>query len=137
MSLVPAQCRAARALLEWSQADLSAKSNVSAKTIADFERGKRGPLVNNLAAIVSAFEAAGVEFTNDGQPGVRLKKREESLSDLTEQIDHMRERVSADAEPSGPASPKKGMQQLRRARNKNELVKLKNRRTKLERRGKN
>jgi hypothetical protein len=29
---------------------------------------------NNLAAIQHALEAAGVEFTNGDQPGVRLRK---------------------------------------------------------------
>jgi hypothetical protein len=32
------------------------------------------PTVNNLTAIRAALEAAGVEFTNGDQPGVRLRK---------------------------------------------------------------
>ena len=39
MSLSPAQCRAARALLNWTQEDLVRNSKVTKKTIADFERG--------------------------------------------------------------------------------------------------
>ena len=29
---------------------------------------------NNIAAVRSALEAAGVEFTNGNQPGVRMKR---------------------------------------------------------------
>jgi transcriptional regulator with XRE-family HTH domain len=72
--LSAAQSRAARGLLDWSQAELATRSNLSESTIRDFEKGRRIPGVNNLAAIRAALEAAGVEFTNGGQPGVRMSK---------------------------------------------------------------
>ncbi|WP_202205796.1 helix-turn-helix domain-containing protein [Acetobacter persici] len=77
LDLTPAQCRAARALIEWSQEALSSAANVSRHTVKDFERGVRTPYPNNLAAIRSALEAAGVEFIpeNGGGAGVRLKKQ--------------------------------------------------------------
>jgi ribosome-binding protein aMBF1 (putative translation factor) len=65
--LSPAQARAARAWLEWSQADLAAKAHVGLSTIKDFEAGHRTPIQNNLAAIQAALEAAGVEFVADGK----------------------------------------------------------------------
>jgi transcriptional regulator with XRE-family HTH domain len=71
----PAQSRAARALLNWSQPDLVHASGVSVSTIRDFENGKRSPIGANLAALQRAFEVAGVIFideTGDG-PGVRLR----------------------------------------------------------------
>jgi transcriptional regulator with XRE-family HTH domain len=74
MTLSPEQSRAARGLLDWSQARLGARSNLSDSTIRDFEKGRRVPSVNNLAAIQRALEAAGVEFTNGDQPGVRMRK---------------------------------------------------------------
>jgi hypothetical protein len=37
-----------------------------------FEKGRRVPSANNLAAIRHAFEEAGVEFTDDGHPGMKL-----------------------------------------------------------------
>ncbi len=131
------QIRAARALLGWSQEELAVKSGVSYPTIARIEAadGKIGGRPDTAAKIISALELAGVEFTNGGQPGVRLNRQEDSAADLKQQIDHMQGRVSFD-EPRGPASPKRGMQQLRSAKSKNELVKLKNRRTRLERREK-
>jgi transcriptional regulator with XRE-family HTH domain len=73
MSLAPEHSRAARGLLDWSQAELASRSNLSESTIRDFEKGRRVPSVNNLSAIQRALEAAGVEFTNGGQPGVRLR----------------------------------------------------------------
>lgn len=67
----PALCRAARALLEWSQAELAAASHLGPSTVRDFEKGRRVPSHNNLMAIRQALETAGVEFTEDG--GVRLR----------------------------------------------------------------
>ncbi len=76
MSLTPEQSRAARGLLDWSQTELAARSNLSESTIRDFEKGRRVPSINNLAAMQRALEGAGVEFIaeNGGGPGVRLKK---------------------------------------------------------------
>jgi len=61
-------------LLDWSQAELAARSNLSESTIRDFEKGRRIPSINNLAAIRRALEAAGVEFIDGDQPGVRLSR---------------------------------------------------------------
>jgi transcriptional regulator with XRE-family HTH domain len=61
--------------MDWSQTELGARANLSESTIRDFEKGRRVPTVNNLAAIRTALESAGVEFTNGEQPGVRLRKR--------------------------------------------------------------
>ncbi len=44
---------------------------------ATFERGTSQPSIRILLAIQSALEAAGVEFLNHGQPGVRLKSKKE------------------------------------------------------------
>ncbi len=71
----PAQCRSARATLEWSQDQLEVASKVSRKTIADFERGIRKPYGRTMDAIKDALEQAGVEFIpeNGGGAGVRLR----------------------------------------------------------------
>ena len=74
MTLIPAQCRAARALLNWSQEELVARSKISKKTIADFERGATTPRSQTLAQITAAFQIAGIEFLNAGRPGVRLPR---------------------------------------------------------------
>jgi transcriptional regulator with XRE-family HTH domain len=72
--MTPDQSRAARGLLDWSQAELAARSNLSESTIRDFEKGRRIPSVNNLAAVRRALEAAGVEFIDGNHPGVRLSR---------------------------------------------------------------
>jgi transcriptional regulator with XRE-family HTH domain len=74
--LTPAQSRAARALVDWSQDKLAGASNLSESTIRDFEKGRRVPATNNLAAIRRALEAAGVEFKPDGS--LRLREAAET-----------------------------------------------------------
>lgn len=81
MSLTPAQCRAGRALLHWSQKDLDRAARVAQKTIADFELDKREPQERTLEALQAALEKGGVVFieggeaSEDGGPGVRLKRK--------------------------------------------------------------
>jgi transcriptional regulator with XRE-family HTH domain len=74
MAISPAQCRAARGLIAMDQADLAEAASVSRNVIIDFEKGRRVPTRNNLAAIQRVLEKAGVEFTNGDAPGVRLRK---------------------------------------------------------------
>jgi predicted transcriptional regulator len=75
MSITPAQCRAARGLVEMDQGTLADGALVSRSVIIDFEKGRRVPVRNNLAAIQRVLEAAGVEFTNGDAPGVRLRTK--------------------------------------------------------------
>lgn len=74
--LTAAQCRGARAMLGWKQAELCAAAHVSKMTLADFEGEKRTPHPRTLDAIRSALEAAGAIFIeeNGEGPGVRLRK---------------------------------------------------------------
>jgi len=69
-----AQLRAGRALLRWSADDLAAKSGVGLATIrrAELIDGKTKMTGPNESAVRAALEAAGIEFTNGGQPGVRV-----------------------------------------------------------------
>lgn len=62
----PAQLKAARALLGWSQADLARASQLAPSTVADFERGQRTPVANNLSAMRAALEGGGVQFRAGG-----------------------------------------------------------------------
>lgn len=73
--LAPEQSRAARGWLDWSQEELAKRANVSLSTVRDFEKGRRTPIGNNLAAMLGAIEAAGVlpVHNKEGQPlGVTL-----------------------------------------------------------------
>jgi transcriptional regulator with XRE-family HTH domain len=71
--ITPAQCRAARGLLYWTQSDLAEKAGVSAVTLRNFEHEKSGSHAASIAAIQRVLEAAGVEFEDKGH-GVRLSK---------------------------------------------------------------
>ena len=75
MKITSAQCRAARALISWSQGDLAEKAKVAAATIANFETDKRQPQARTLEAMREALEAGGVTFTNGSEPGVKLKAK--------------------------------------------------------------
>lgn len=73
--LNPDQCRAARAILGWSRADLAEACEVAPSTLADFEAGKRTPYRRTLADVRRAFEVAGVLFVSadlEGGCGVRF-----------------------------------------------------------------
>ena len=73
--LTAAQCRAARALIEWSVADLSQSSKVDSKTVEAFELRYRAPSDSDKRRIRLALEDGGVIFIpeNGGGAGVRLK----------------------------------------------------------------
>jgi transcriptional regulator with XRE-family HTH domain len=65
-TITPAQVKAGRALLGWSQGELAGKAGIATSTLADFERGQRSPVPNNLEAIKSALEGAGISFPAGG-----------------------------------------------------------------------
>jgi transcriptional regulator with XRE-family HTH domain len=67
------QSKMARAALGLGVRDLAELAKVSPDTIARLERGEE-LRERTVDAIRSALEAAGVEFTNGDQPGVRLRK---------------------------------------------------------------
>ena len=70
-----AQLRAARHLVSLSQADIAATTGLSLPTIKRAESERAVSVsADALAAIRAALEAAGVEFTDGDQPGVRLRK---------------------------------------------------------------
>jgi transcriptional regulator with XRE-family HTH domain len=73
VAISPEQVKSARELLGWSQGELAGKMGVSETAVSLFEREKRRLLVLDVSVLRGALEAAGVEFTNDGEPGVRLK----------------------------------------------------------------
>jgi transcriptional regulator with XRE-family HTH domain len=72
--MTSAQIRMARAAVQWSVRDLAEKSGVHRNTVTRVEAGgsAHGP---TLEALQRALEAAGIEFTNGDEPGVKLKKK--------------------------------------------------------------
>jgi predicted transcriptional regulator len=75
--LTPAQCRAARGLIDWSQMELAQRAGVGIVTIRQLEAGVHAPRRSTVDVVRRALEAAGVEFIeeNGGGAGVRLRKR--------------------------------------------------------------
>ena len=80
MAVFAAQSRAARALLGWSQDDLSQRSKVAKTTIATFEAGRTNPYGRTLDDLQEAFERAGVTFdmAKGNGDGVRFTERTDS-----------------------------------------------------------
>jgi hypothetical protein len=77
--ITPAECKAARGLLGWSRVRLAGRADdISEGTIRTFEDGYR-PTDRKINTIQRALEAAGVEFTNGGEPGVKLKAKATGL----------------------------------------------------------
>ncbi|MFG1357364.1 helix-turn-helix domain-containing protein [Xanthobacter pseudotagetidis] len=74
--MTPAQCRAARALLDLTQPALAQAASLGLSTVVDFERSRRAVSGEAIGAIRTALEAAGVEFIaeNGGGAGVRLRQ---------------------------------------------------------------
>ena len=72
------QIRAARGLLDWTQAELAKAAGLSEVAVKNLERGRTDPCVSTLTAIQEAFDRAGLVFldpgdTRNGGSGVRLK----------------------------------------------------------------
>ena len=76
------QLKAARALVDMDQGTLAAKAGLSINTIGAMEKRRGESLTSGydtIRAIMNVLEAAGVEFLNHGQPGVRLAKSVDQL----------------------------------------------------------
>jgi len=52
---------------------LAEAAGVGLSTVVDFERRRREVASESVGAMLIAFEAAGIEFTNGKRPGVRMK----------------------------------------------------------------
>jgi transcriptional regulator with XRE-family HTH domain len=67
------QLRMARAAIGWGVRELAEKAGVTANTVTRIENGADAKQ-STIDALQHALEAAGIEFTNGDQPGVRLTK---------------------------------------------------------------
>lgn len=73
--MTPAQSRAARALLGWSQTSLANAASLSLSTIVDHEKERRVVSAEAIAAIRKTVQSAGIEFIDDerGEGVVKLR----------------------------------------------------------------
>lgn len=80
MHLTAAQCRAARAYLRWTAAEVAAAAGTGIMTIKRLEGGE-AINAGSVAKIVEAFATAGVTFitagesSSDGGEGMRFATR--------------------------------------------------------------
>lgn len=72
--ICPAQVRAARAWLNWTQEELAARSGVAQKSIARYELERSVPYASTLVRLQETFEAVGAQFEFDGMTpkGIRF-----------------------------------------------------------------
>jgi len=75
-ALTPAQCRAARALLDWTQQELADSAQLARATIRDFELGKHDAHRSTERLICEALHEAGVTLANDPVLGEGVFLRE-------------------------------------------------------------
>ena len=77
VTITPAQCRAARALVELSTTQLSGLAVIPRVVIEEFESGGAPLSEADFTALRHALETTGVIFIeeNGGGPGVRLRRR--------------------------------------------------------------
>jgi DNA-binding XRE family transcriptional regulator len=74
--ITPAQIKGARAMLGLKQIELAQRAGISETGLIDIESGDADPKTSTLTAIQRALEGAGIEFTNGGRPGARMKPLE-------------------------------------------------------------
>lgn len=60
--ITPAQCRAARALLDMTQPELAERSGLGLSTVVDFEKSRRPVSQKAITQLRAALERAGVQF---------------------------------------------------------------------------
>src|ERR1700754_1733510 len=87
MVFLPVQCRMARAALGLGVRELAAAAKVSIDTVARFERGDELK-ERTIDALQRALEAAGIEFTNGDQPGLRLTKAAAARRRMAAKVGH-------------------------------------------------
>lgn len=77
--MTPTQCRAARALISWTQQQLADAAKVGVATLQNFETGTSTPRHATIEVLQRALGEAGVVFLDEGEMveggvGVRLTK---------------------------------------------------------------
>lgn len=75
----PAQLRAARGLLGWTQKELASRAGISDRTIRLFELEVRVPHMQTVDALESCLSEAGVKFSaTENEVGVMMPRQSKS-----------------------------------------------------------
>jgi DNA-binding XRE family transcriptional regulator len=75
MILTPELCRAARGLLDWTQADLAEHADISRSTVRDYEGSRHDVHRATAAQLRRAFEDHGVVFVDIADVGPGLCRK--------------------------------------------------------------
>ena len=81
--ILPAQIRAGRAMLDWSQEQLATAAQIGVSTVRDFESQRRLTAAEGLPAMKRALEHEGLVFlpgNDDAGPGIRLSATMPNIS---------------------------------------------------------
>jgi transcriptional regulator with XRE-family HTH domain len=76
------QIKMARAALGWGVRELAERAGITANTVTRIENGADAKQ-STMDALQAALESAGIEFTNGGQSGVKIKGWYTELYDAT------------------------------------------------------
>ncbi|MBR0910631.1 helix-turn-helix domain-containing protein [Bradyrhizobium japonicum] len=71
-TISPAQLRAARAWLNWSQAELAKAASVAKTVVNRYEQGHSVPHADSIKKVQGILEAAGIRFAFDGMKGTGI-----------------------------------------------------------------
>jgi transcriptional regulator with XRE-family HTH domain len=93
MPIVIKQVRAARELLNWTQARLAEAAGINLSIIKNFESEQRLPTQENLLAIWRAFRKAGIQFESD-RKFVTVKVRRSGRKSFQAPIDPRQSRAA-------------------------------------------
>src|SRR5438045_639252 len=90
--MMPAQCRAARALLDLSQTELARAAGLGLSTVVDFEKRRRKVSIDAVKTMQLALERAGITFNQRGVAVAltQLKGGFEERSSLFDEFRHVR-----------------------------------------------
>lgn len=83
--ITPRHTKAARMLLGWSQGDLAERAALGGSTVKRLEakeEAMRKADLSTKAAMYNALSAVGIEFSNGGEPGARLRNEPQPLATL-------------------------------------------------------
>ncbi|CAO4153475.1 helix-turn-helix domain-containing protein [Methylorubrum aminovorans] len=79
-AITPAQIRAGRGLLKWTQGVLAHRASISAVTLNMIESDQVAPRVKTLDAIRSVLEREGIRFIGDEREGFGVMMRPRTAS---------------------------------------------------------
>src|ERR1044072_7592547 len=102
----PVQLRMARAAVGWGVRELAARAGMTANTVTRIENGADAKQ-STMDALQRTLEAAGIEFTNGEQPGVRLSKNASANSAQQASLSNLTTAVKATSRKSAKATEKK------------------------------